>query len=70
MLVPELATAFVFGPTSTDAYGNAAWSIPLAGGTPLLGLSYYQQWLVQDTVSPGCAALQFDLSNALQVTIQ
>jgi hypothetical protein len=70
VLVPELATAFVFGPTSTDAYGNAAWSIPLAGGTPLIGLSYYQQWLVQDTATPGCAALQFDLSNALQVTIQ
>lgn len=70
VLVPDLATAFVFGPTLTDAYGNAAWFIPIAGGAPLIGLSYYQQWLVQDQVSPGCAALEFDLSNALQVTIQ
>jgi len=70
VLVPDLATAFVFGPTTTDAYGNAAWSIPLAGGTPLIGISYYQQWLVQDNATPGCSTFLFDLSNALQVTIQ
>lgn len=70
VLVPDLTTAFVFGPTLTDAYGNAAWSIPLAGGTPLIGISYYQQWLVQDNATPGCSTFLFDLSNALQVTIQ
>ncbi|MBL8725141.1 MAG: hypothetical protein JNK49_13915 [Planctomycetes bacterium] len=70
VLVPDLATAFVPGLTLTDAYGNAAWDIPIAGGAPLIGLSYYQQWLVQDQVSPGCATFQFDLSNAIQVTIQ
>jgi hypothetical protein len=70
VLVPELSSAFVYGPTTTDSYGNAAWSIPIVGGTQLLGLTYYQQWLVQDAVSPGCATFLFDLSNALQVTIQ
>ncbi len=70
VLVPELSTAFVFGPTATDAYRNASWSIPIAGGSQVIGLSYYQQWLVQDTATPGCPAFQFDLSNALQVTIQ
>lgn len=70
VLVPELQSAFVFGPTSTDAYGNAAWSIPLVGGIQLLGLPYYQQWLVQDTATPGCPTFQFDLSNALKVIIQ
>lgn len=70
VLVPELHSAFVYGPTSTDPYGNAAWDIPLVGGTQLLGLTYYQQWLVQDFNTPGCPTFQFDLSNALRVTIQ
>ena len=70
VLVPDLANAFVLGPTTTDAYGNAAWSIPIVGGSQLVGLSYYQQWLVQDTATPGCSTFLFDLSNALQVTIQ
>ncbi|MCU0866531.1 MAG: hypothetical protein MUC36_22325 [Planctomycetes bacterium] len=70
VLVPDLATAFVLGITSTDDYGNAAFSIPIAGGSQLIGLSYYQQWLVQDFATPGCSTFLFDLSNALQVTIQ
>jgi hypothetical protein len=70
VLVPDLATAFVYGITSTDVYGNAAVSIPIAGGSQLIGLSYYQQWLVQDLATPGCSTFLFDLSNALQVTIQ
>lgn len=70
VLVPELDSAFVYGPISTDVLGNAEWSIPLIGGSQLLGRTYYQQWVVQDVITPGCPAFQFDLSNALQVTIQ
>lgn len=70
VLVPELATAFVYGPAGVDAYGNIAYYIPINGGISLIGLSYYQQWLLVDNVSPGCPTFQFDLSNALQVTIQ
>jgi hypothetical protein len=70
VLVPDLADSFVFGPATTDAYGNAAVFLPITGSFPLIGLSYYQQWLVQDFATPGCSTFLFDLSNALQVTIQ
>ena len=35
----------------------------------LVGLRLYEQWLLPDTLTPGCATFPFDLSNALQVTI-
>lgn len=70
VLVPDLWNAFVFGPLTPNAQGHLTVTTPIPASLLLVGRSYYQQWLVADTATPGCPTFQFDLSNAQQVTIQ
>ena len=70
VLVPDLWNAFVFGPLTPNAQGHLTVTTPIPASLPLVGRSYYQQWLVADTATPGCSTFLFDLSNAQQVTIQ
>lgn len=70
VLVPDPFTAFVIGPLSRRpglSRVETEFTVPNVPG--LVGLRLYEQWLLPDTLTPGCASFPFDLSNALQVTI-
>ncbi|MCC6784325.1 MAG: hypothetical protein IT457_15895 [Planctomycetes bacterium] len=69
-LVPNPWTALVFSPRSAPARGTRVHTLTIPDSPHLLGLRLYQQWLVVDRAAPGCATLQFSLSNALQIEIQ
>jgi hypothetical protein len=70
VLVPDPFTAFVIGPLSRRpglSRVETEFTVPNVPG--LVGLRLYEQWLLPDNLTPGCATFPFDLSNALQVTI-
>ncbi|MBK8100991.1 MAG: hypothetical protein IPK26_28240 [Planctomycetes bacterium] len=70
VLVPDLWNAVIEGSMTPDAFGNAQVLVPIPASTFLIGLRFYEQWLVADATSPGCPQFAFDFSNALQVQIQ
>jgi hypothetical protein len=70
VLVPDLWNCFAFGPLVPNAQGHLTVTTPIPATPLLVGRSYYQQWVVADTATPGCSTFLFDLSNAQQVTIQ
>jgi hypothetical protein len=70
VLVPDLWNCFAFGPLVPNAQGHLTATTPIPASLLLVGRSYYQQWVVADTATPGCSTFFFDLSNAQQVTIQ
>ena len=69
-LVPDLWNCFAFGPLVPNTQGHLTVTTPIPATPLLVGRSYYQQWVVADTATPGCSTFLFDLSNAQQVTIQ
>ena len=70
VLVPDLWNCFAFGPLVPNTQGHLTVTTPIPATPLLVGRSYYQQWVVADTATPGCSTFLFDLSNAQQVTIQ
>ncbi len=68
-IVPDPFTGFAFS-TTTNALGVASLSMPIPYSNPLLGLEFFDQWIVLDGASPECSALNADISTAISVEIQ
>lgn len=69
VLVPDPYTSTVIGPLhSLQGLASQAFAVPPVAS--LIGMTFFQQWLVQNPQTPGCPSFPFSFSNALQVQIQ
>ncbi len=67
-LVPDPFSGIGIG-TSTNLQGNAAVAMPIPASAALVGLVFYDQWLVA-SAAPACSVVNVDFSDAIAVEIQ
>ena len=69
-LVPDPFTGVVLGAPPRNAVGDTWIDLTIPNVSALVGLALYQQWVVLDGGSPGCAVLGADFSAAHRIGIQ
>lgn len=69
-LVPDPFTGVILAGPSRNAAGDTWVDLTIPNLPSLVGFTLYQQWVVLDAATPGCAALGADFSAAHRIVLQ